>query len=355
MNRLTAICDLPEQFRVVAAQLDGIFDTVFVPSEQIQHAELPSQFSVICMDFKDIARIVALKQWLKSRPSEAKLIIVTERGSRLQVAQACALGATHIVHSMADVGPALLGNWNEFKLLAGAMPAFEIEAQQGVAATLDALENVFAAAITGGSPDQAVMDRASDTVIEQLQNSNLLSWIETVRQHHSQTYQHSLLVTGLATGFGRYLGLRHYDLKRLSSGSILHDIGKVRVPVEILEKPAALDEVEMDIMKKHPLLGGEALASMADVPAEMMDVVLHHHEYLDGSGYPHGLYGSQISDIVRVMTIVDIFGALIERRSYKPPLPSDAAYKILVDMGPKLDQALVREFRSVSREIVDAA
>ena len=83
--------------------------------------------------------------------------------------------------------------------------------------------------------------------------------------------------------------------------------------------------------------------------AGMLDIVLHHHEYLDGSGYPHRLQGKEISDFVRIMTISDVFGALIERRSYKPPLPADAAYQILLDMGPKLDRDLVRAFKPVSQ------
>jgi hypothetical protein len=82
---------------------------------------------------------------------------------------------------------------------------------------------------------------------------------------------------------------------------------------------------------------------------EMLDMVAHHHEYLDGSGYPHGLQASELSDLVRMITIADIFGALIERRVYKAPLSGEAAYGILMDMGPKLDRDLVREFRGISR------
>ena len=78
-------------------------------------------------------------------------------------------------------------------------------------------------------------------------------------------------------------------------------------------------------------------------------MVVHHHEYLDGSGYPHGLRASEISDLVRMITISDVFGALIERRSYKPPMTGQAAYQILLDMGPKIDQALVRAFRPVAQ------
>jgi HD-GYP domain-containing protein (c-di-GMP phosphodiesterase class II) len=78
-------------------------------------------------------------------------------------------------------------------------------------------------------------------------------------------------------------------------------------------------------------------------------MVVHHHEYLDGSGYPHGLHANDLSDLVRTMTISDIYGALLEQRSYKPPMSGEAAYRILQGMGPKLDKDLVREFEPISR------
>ena len=88
---------------------------------------------------------------------------------------------------------------------------------------------------------------------------------------------------------------------------------------------------------------------MTGIDSTMLDVVAHHHEYLDGSGYPHKLQAKDITDVVRVMTIADIFGALIERRSYKPPMSGNAAYKILKDMGPKLDRDILREFEPISK------
>ena len=81
----------------------------------------------------------------------------------------------------------------------------------------------------------------------------------------------------------------------------------------------------------------------------MADVVIHHHECLDGTGYPHGLRGVEISDLVRMITIADMFAALIDRRSYKPTLSSADAYQVLLDTGPKLDKDLVHEFCFVSK------
>ncbi len=129
---------------------------------------------------------------------------------------------------------------------------------------------------------------------------------------------------------------------------MVHDIGKVRVPIAILEKPTALVEHEMAVLRKHPEFGLEALKDTPGLSRDMLDIVIHHHEYLDGSGYPHGLSAREIPDFVRIATICDVFGALLERRAYKAPIRGDIAYQMLLEMGPKLDKDLVREFRFAS-------
>jgi HD domain len=155
--------------------------------------------------------------------------------------------------------------------------------------------------------------------------------------------------TGVAVAFGRHLGFSSEDKQRLAFAGLLHDIGKAGVPVAILEKPSPLGGEEVAAMRQHPLLGFEVLRRMRGLDPEMLNMVVHHHEYLDGSGYPHGLEGRELSDLVRMMTIADVFGALIERRAYKAPLSFDAAYQILENMGPRLDADLVREFRPFAR------
>jgi HD-GYP domain-containing protein (c-di-GMP phosphodiesterase class II) len=129
---------------------------------------------------------------------------------------------------------------------------------------------------------------------------------------------------------------------------MVHDIGKARVPIAILEKPTQLTDDEMAVMRMHPEFGLETLKNASGLGQDMLDIVIHHHEYLDGSGYPHGLSASEISDFVRIATICDVFGALLERRAYKAPIPGDVAYQILLDMGPKLDKDLVRAFHFAS-------
>jgi putative nucleotidyltransferase with HDIG domain len=198
-----------------------------------------------------------------------------------------------------------------------------------------------------------MVQSAGETVVSQIDAEGLVRWIDTVRQHHSLTYQHCLLVTGVAVAFGRHLGFSSEDKQKLAFAALLHDIGKAGVPVAILEKPGPLVGEEVAAMRQHPLLGFEALRPVRGLDPDMLNMVVHHHEYLDGSGYPHGLEGRELSDLVRMMTIADVFGALIERRAYKAPLSSEAAYQVLEDMGPRLDADLVREFRPFVRARVE--
>jgi putative nucleotidyltransferase with HDIG domain len=163
-----------------------------------------------------------------------------------------------------------------------------------------------------------------------------------------QTYRHCLFVTGFAVAFARHLGMREDDQRRLARAALLHDVGKAFVPVAILDKQDVLSEEETIEIRKHPRLGYDALAAQGSFPPEMLDVVLHHHEFLDGTGYPDGLRGDQISDIVRLTTIVDIYAALVEKRAYRLPYTHAKAFTIMEQMDGKLDQHLLQAFRPVT-------
>jgi HD-GYP domain-containing protein (c-di-GMP phosphodiesterase class II) len=116
----------------------------------------------------------------------------------------------------------------------------------------------------------------------------------------------------------------------------------------ILDKPGLLSEEEKKEMQRHPRLGYDALAAQGGYPPEMLDVVLHHHEFLDGTGYPDGLGANEISDIVRLTTIVDIYAALVESRPYRIPFTHAKAFSIMEKMEGKLDQHLLVAFRPVT-------
>jgi putative nucleotidyltransferase with HDIG domain len=348
MNRLCFVSDSPFEAERLRRLLAGTLDVCFVDIVDIKNTQ-PDRFTVISAHLSDPTRLLDLKEWLKTKPNNGKVVFATNARSRIETTQAFALGATDVIALPIDAKELLKKLWSDFAVLGGDSSELRTQGHHRVAEAHDGLQNIFAAACMGESLDTAKVDAAGAAVVDEIEARGLSSWIETVRKHHSQTYQHCLIVTGVAAAFGQHLGLRVADRNRLSFAGMLHDVGKALVPVAILEKPGPLDQDEMAIMRKHPEYGADALKAASGIPAEMIDIVIHHHEYLDGSGYPHGLQASEISDLVRIMTISDVYGALIERRSYKPPFSSYKAYEILREMGPKLDKDLVREFSFITK------
>jgi putative nucleotidyltransferase with HDIG domain len=190
--------------------------------------------------------------------------------------------------------------------------------------------------------------QAENKILKAIKHSSLREWLTAVGCHHVETYRHCLFVTGFAVAFAQHLGMREDDQRRLTRAALLHDVGKAFVSRALLDKPGKLTDEEMLEMRTHPCRGYEALAAQGGFPPEMLDVVLHHHELLDGSGYPNRLRSDQVSDIVRLTTIVDIYAALVEKRAYRLPFTHARAFSIMEGMGAKLDQQLLQAFRPVA-------
>jgi len=190
--------------------------------------------------------------------------------------------------------------------------------------------------------------QAESQILRAIRKTSLREWLALVWRHHNHSYRHCLFVTGFAVAFAQHLGMREDDQRRLARAALLHDVGKAYIPLSILDNPGKLTDAEMEQMRQHPRLGYEALAGEGSFPPEMLDVVLHHHEFLDGTGYPHGLTADRISDIVRITTIVDIHAALVEKRSYRMPFTHTQAFAMMEQMGGKLDQQLLQAFRPVA-------
>jgi putative nucleotidyltransferase with HDIG domain len=346
MYQVTVVADTRAQVDELPDQLAGMLD-IQVTSIQEALRSNPGAVTLLDIDLTKSALLPRVGEWLRRKPAHAKAIFLIDGASHLQRVRASSLGATDIL-----LRP-LNGHDFVAKLL-GDVTSVSVDSANdvirkspAVRIAIDSLRDIFSSACLGGRLDTPSVEKASDQIVSDVEAQGIATWIETVRTHHSATYQHCLLVTGLAVAFGQQIKASKADQQRLCFAGMLHDIGKARVPLAILEKPGRLTDAELDVMKRHPQFGLDALGTAAGLPAEMLDMVIHHHEYLDGSGYPHGLSDREISDLVRMITIADVFGALIERRSYKPPLSATEAYAILSDMGPKLDKDLVRAFRPV--------
>jgi putative nucleotidyltransferase with HDIG domain len=290
----------------------------------------------------------AMRKLPKDGPGIA---FVVERLSRPLVVRAHALGAEGVVPRPITEGAlfTVIDRMLERSRKRSWREQFGQEAS-GLAAGTEALEQLFQFASVGTRLTQYELYDRGDGIIDTLGESGLGRWVEAVKLHHSQTFRHSLLVTGIAVGFGQLLQMRQDDLRRLAVGGLIHDIGKAMVPVTLLEKPGRLTDSETDILREHTLHGRDILSRQGGFAPEMIDVVVHHHEMLDGSGYPHQLSGSEIKDLVRIITISDIFAAMIERRAYKLPLPNEEAYAYLETLEGKLDASLVNAFRPIALE-----
>ena len=161
------------------------------------------------------------------------------------------------------------------------------------------------------------------------------------------TWHHSRRVAELAVAVGEQLQLDGSTLRRIASAGLVHDIGKLRIPHDILHKQGALTDEEFDLIKAHPDFGVELLSKLRGFDGELM-IVLGHHEKLSGTGYPLGLEGAQIDLETRIMTACDVYDALTDSRSYKEPWPVERALALLhEESGTSFDPVVVAALEAV--------
>ena len=192
---------------------------------------------------------------------------------------------------------------------------------------------------------QAVEETVSETVSSVIRNANAMLWLSRIRNADEYTSEHSLNVALLAINFGRHLGFGVDELNKLGLCAMLHDVGKMRTPTEILNKPGALSADEFLIMQAHPTHGRDILMAHKDIYHGAIDVAYSHHETLDGSGYPRKIKSTGLSDFTRIVTICDVYDAITSDRVYKAGQSSHRALKILYNgRGERYDERLVTEF-----------
>lgn len=174
---------------------------------------------------------------------------------------------------------------------------------------------------------------------------NLLDFVTaiaaTIEVRDPYTAGHQRRVANLATAIARELQLPEDQIEGLTLASVVHDIGKIRIPAEILSKPGRLDELEFNLIKRHSITGYEILKSI-NFPWPIAQVVLQHHERLDGTGYPHGLKHEEILLEARIVAVADVVEAMVSHRPYRAGLGVDAALaEITRHRGASYDAAVV--------------
>jgi len=198
--------------------------------------------------------------------------------------------------------------------------------------------------------DQVAVALANSTLIEELNRLNwgtLKALARTVDAKSSWTAGHSERVADIALKIGKSLGLDPNSLINLQRAAFLHDIGKIGVPVAILDKPGKLSHEEFNIIKAHPRMG-ERILEPIKAYDEIIPMVVEHHERFDGKGYPDGLNGSSISLGARILAVADVFDALKSDRPYRDGMPFEQVIGIIKqEASQQFDPDIVNAFLTV--------
>ncbi len=189
----------------------------------------------------------------------------------------------------------------------------------------------------------ALVDEISESVFK---NSDAIISIAKLKNKDNYTYLHSVAVCALMVSLAKTLGYDKEFCKKAGKAGLLHDIGKMFIPLEILNKPGKLTDDEFTIVKNHPVKGWELLKESNAFEEETLDVCLHHHEKFDGSGYPKGLKGEEISVLSRMGAICDIYDAITSDRPYKKGWEPTVSIKNMSQWSGHFDPKIFRAFVS---------
>ena len=174
--------------------------------------------------------------------------------------------------------------------------------------------------------------------------SDIKAFVYSIELRDIYTQGHSERVGTYAREFAKFLGLDEETVQKAYVAGLLHDLGKVGVPDAILLKPGRIDPDEFKIVKLHPVLSGEIVSKIGGF-SELADIIKHHHEHYDGSGYPDGLKGEEIPLLSRILALADVFDALSTRRVYRTAMSMEVTLKIMERTKNQFDPYLFEQFK----------
>ncbi len=178
-----------------------------------------------------------------------------------------------------------------------------------------------------------------------LRNPGALISLSRIKAADTYTFQHSVSICALLMSFAAAMGLDASSVEEAGLGGLLHDVGKMKVPNEILNKPGKLTDDEFTVMKSHASASRDLLVGVAGVSEMVIQIASEHHEKMGGGGYPRGISGDQISQVGRMTAIVDVYDALTSNRVYHTAKePSEVLKRLLEWSGPHLDGDLVQHY-----------
>jgi len=222
------------------------------------------------------------------------------------------------------------------------------KAQQALDTLLQDINDIYTEVIEGGNIDVVKLKKSVDPIVASItRNPDACLWVSRLKQHDEYTYQHSLGSAIWSVSLGRQLGLPKRDLRSLAMGCLLMDVGKLRVKPELLRANRELNLEEAAQIACHVEYGLEIIRQSGITNQDVIDMVAHHHERFDGSGYPDGLKDDKIPSFARIAAIVDTYDAVTSKREYAETISPPDAIKLLyksrdVDFQAELVEAFIQ-------------
>jgi putative nucleotidyltransferase with HDIG domain len=184
-----------------------------------------------------------------------------------------------------------------------------------------------------------------NTIVDSIDDhASALIGLVRLKRADEYTFMHSTAVAALMVALSRTLGYDDRTTELAGMAGLLHDIGKAQVPLEILNKPGSLNEVEWTAIRTHPERGHAIIGKSPNVPSEVLDAILHHHEKMDGTGYPHALPQGEIATIARMTAICDVYDAITSNRPYKGGWQPAIAVRRMAEWKGHFDEAIFKAF-----------
>ena len=208
------------------------------------------------------------------------------------------------------------------------------------------VRTMFAEARLGRAVDRHSAEKLVEEISHSLdRNPWALISVARLKTADEYTYMHSVAVCALMMALARQLRFDEAETREAGLAGMLHDLGKARIPLQILNKPGRLSDAEFEVIKRHPEAGHKLLQDMGGIGEMALDVCLRHHEKLDGTGYPHGLSSENISKYARMGAVCDIYDAVTSNRPYKKGWdPTESLRKMATWTQDHLDERIFHAF-----------
>ncbi|WP_417593752.1 HD-GYP domain-containing protein [Parasphingorhabdus sp.] len=216
-------------------------------------------------------------------------------------------------------------------------------------ATIKRSRKVVMALFEDARLGKPVKSRKLVPLIEQISRSvnidpTIILNIARIKTKAEYTYLHSVSVCALMINLARKMGFPEWQMQDIGMAGLLHDIGKMTIPENILSKPGKLDESEWEVIRSHPQRGHDILSASKSLSDIVLEVCLQHHEKMDGTGYPAGISGDELSIFTRMASICDVYDAITSRRPYNDPLSTSEALAEMMSWSGHFDQLIFYDF-----------